>query len=101
MPGPAPGPGQASARRPHDPRMRGADPRAQPRPVQQPQVQPQQAQPQQSAAANLPAEQQKGTALLHFFAEAIFAEQQKDTVHLTWFGAPYVGKSYTSSADGL
>jgi hypothetical protein len=63
MPGPGPGPGQA-ARRPHDPRMRGTDPRqqAQPRPVQQiPQQQPQpQAQPQQNAAANLPAEQQKG-----------------------------------------
>lgn len=95
MPGPAPGPGQAPARRPHDPRMRGADPRAQPRPVQQPQVQ-----PQQSAAANLPAEQQKGTALLHFFAEAIFAEQQQQVL-FTWFGAPFVGKSYTSSADGL
>lgn len=64
MPGPASGPGQAPARRPHDPRMRGADPRqqAQPRPVQP--IQQPQAQPQQSAAANLPAEQQKGVVLL-------------------------------------
>lgn len=42
--------------------MRGADPRqqAQPRPVQP--IQQPQAQPQQNAAANLPAEQQKGVA---------------------------------------
>ena len=52
--------------------MRGSDPRqqAQPRPAQQiPQQQPQpqpQAQPQQNAAANLPAEQQKGeSAFIH------------------------------------
>lgn len=74
MPGPGPGPGQA-ARRPHDPRMRGTDPRqqAQPRPVQQiPQQQPQpQAQPQQNAAANLPAEQQKGeSASMHHMGRA-------------------------------
>ena len=66
MPGPGPGPGQVPVRRPHDPRMRGADPRQQahPRPVQpiqQPQPKPQ---PQQAPAANLPAEQQKGTSLL-------------------------------------
>ena len=63
MPGPAPGPGQAPARRPHDPRMRGAGLRqqAQPRPVQP--IQQPQAQPQQNAAANLPAEQQKGVVL--------------------------------------
>lgn len=62
MQGPGPGPGQAPVRRPHDPRMRGADPRQQahPRPVQ-PMQQPQpKAQPQQTPAANLPAEQQKG-----------------------------------------
>ena len=47
--------------------MRGTDPRqqAQPRPAQQiPQQQPHpQAQPQQNAAANLPAEQQKGESV--------------------------------------
>ncbi|KAL3130336.1 hypothetical protein ABBQ38_008165 [Trebouxia sp. C0009 RCD-2024] len=61
MQGPGPGPGQLPVRRPHDPRMRGADPRQQahPRPaqpIQQPQPNPQ---PQQVPAANLPAEQQK------------------------------------------
>lgn len=64
MQGPGPGPGQLPVRRPHDPRMRGADPRQQahPRPaqpIQQPQPNPQ---PQQVPAANLPAEQQKGTS---------------------------------------
>ncbi|KAL3147799.1 hypothetical protein ABBQ32_002527 [Trebouxia sp. C0010 RCD-2024] len=61
MQGPGPGPGQVPVRRPHDPRMRGADPRQQahPRPaqpIQQPQPNPQ---PQPAPAANLPAEQQK------------------------------------------
>lgn len=66
MQGPGPGPGQVPVRRPHDPRMRGADPRQQahPRPaqpIQQPQPNPQ---PQPAPAANLPAEQQKGNFLL-------------------------------------
>ena len=66
-----PGPGQGPARRPHDPRMRGSDPRqqAQPRPVQP--VQQSQPQPQgqaQPAAANLPAEQQKGKLLCDYLS---------------------------------
>lgn len=93
MPGPGPGPGQAPARRPHDPRMRGADPRqqAQPRPVQ-PMQQPQ-AQPQQNAAANLPAEQQKGIVLL--LMHSLICET-------VWFGGPTcVLDCLQSMVDGL
>ena len=78
MPGPAPGPGQAPARRPHDPRMRGAGGRqqAQPRPVQPSQQAP--VQPQQSVAANLPAEQQKGTLIPSYNMHVLTENLQKD-----------------------
>lgn len=102
MPRPAPGPGQAPARRPHDPRMRGADPRqqAQPRPVQ-PLQQPQ-AQPQQSAAANLPAEQQKGICPVAFKISRSFKVVLKEVYpKMNLSHVPLDCKSCTSMSDGL